>query len=38
MGTLLRLLGYFAVLGVFAVTPLALWLGWVVFSTGRRRG
>jgi hypothetical protein len=38
MTTLLHLLGYFVILGAFAVTPLALWLGWVVFTTGKRRG
>jgi hypothetical protein len=37
MGTLLHLLVYLAVLGAFAVTPLLLWLGWVVLTTGRRR-
>jgi hypothetical protein len=38
MGKLLDLLGYLIVLGVFAVTPLILWLGWVVLGSGRRRG
>jgi hypothetical protein len=37
MGKLLDLLGYLIVLGVFAVTPLILWLGWVVLDSGRRR-
>jgi hypothetical protein len=36
--TLMRLLWYVAWLGVFAVTPFGLWLGWVVLTTGRRRG
>jgi hypothetical protein len=35
--TLLRLLWYVAWIGAFAVTPLIMWLGWVVLTTGRRR-
>jgi hypothetical protein len=37
VGKLLDLLAYFVVLGAFAVTPLMLWLGWVVLGTGRHR-